>query len=90
MKTVLQELIDELESIKGYKYGGLVIRIMKDRLEREKEQIIDAFLNGKVNHNKDWSEEYYNKTYNQDRELSKEDKTFKRKSQWTKLNKKQQ
>ena len=36
------------------------------------------------------AEEYYNKTFNQDRELSKEDKTFKRKSQWTKLNKKQQ
>ena len=36
MKTVLQELIDELESIKGYKYGGLVIRLIKDKLEKEK------------------------------------------------------
>ena len=28
MKTAMQELIDELESIKGYKYGGLVIRLI--------------------------------------------------------------
>ena len=32
MKTAMQELIDELESIKGYKYGGLVIRLIKDKL----------------------------------------------------------
>jgi hypothetical protein len=31
----------------------------------EKEQIMDAFLKGKVNHNKDWSEEYYDQTFKQ-------------------------
>ena len=41
MKTAMQELIDELESIKGYKYGGLIIRLMKEKLEKEKEQIIN-------------------------------------------------
>ena len=89
MKTVLQELIDELESIKGYKYGGLVIRLIKDKLEKEKEQICDSYVEG-LEGLYMGAEEYYNKTFNQDRELSKEDKTFKRKSQWTKLNKKQQ
>ena len=64
MKTAMQELIDELESIKGYKYGGLVIRLIKDKLEKEKEQIENAFLEGKVNHSKDWAIEYYNQTYN--------------------------
>ena len=43
MKTAMQELIEELELIKGYKYGGLVIRLIKDRLEKEKEQIEIAF-----------------------------------------------
>ena len=38
----MQELIDELESIKGYKYGGLVIRLIKNKLEKEKEQIVHS------------------------------------------------
>jgi hypothetical protein len=29
----------------------------------EKEQIMNAFLEGKINHDKDWAIEYYNKTY---------------------------
>ena len=31
--------------------------------QMEKEQIMQAFLEGKVNHSKDWAEEYYNETY---------------------------
>ena len=65
MKTAMQELIDELESIKGYKYGGLVIRLIKDKLEKEKEQIENAYMDG--NHIKDEfynPKEYYNQTYN--------------------------
>ena len=72
----MQELIDELESIKGYKYGGLVIRLIKDKLEKEKEQIKTAFASG-WNWNSD-PEKYYQETYNQ-----QEDKTFKQKSKWT-------
>ena len=30
----------------------------------EKEQIMNAFLEGKINHDKDWAIEYYNETYN--------------------------
>jgi hypothetical protein len=29
----------------------------------EKEQIMNAFLQGKINHDKDWAIEYYNETY---------------------------
>ena len=42
----MQELIDELESIKGYKYGGLVIRLIKNKLEKEKLQIELAHTTG--------------------------------------------
>lgn len=48
-KSAMQELIDELESIKGYKYGGLVIRLMKDKLNKEKEQSITDYSNGFLN-----------------------------------------
>ena len=63
-KTAMQELIDELESIKGYKYGGLVIRLIKDKLEKEKEQIIEAYCEGNDNIS---AEEYYNRTYKQNK-----------------------
>ena len=66
MKTAMQELIDELESIKGYKYGGLVIRLIKDRLEKEKEQICNAYTDG-LEGPYIGSEEYYNQTYNQNK-----------------------
>lgn len=66
MKTALQELIDELEEIKGYKYGGLVIRLIKNKLEKEKEQIIAAgnFLPHDEQNEIKTPEEYYNQTYN--------------------------
>ena len=41
-----------------------VIEVFEQAKQMEKEQIMDAFLEGKVNYSKDWSEEYYNKTYN--------------------------
>ena len=94
MKTAMQELIDELESINGYPMMPLILRIMKNRLEKEKEQIINAHTEGYSNYDSEMtSEEYYKRTYTQDRELGKEvtdllenykkDKTFKRKSKWT-------
>jgi hypothetical protein len=73
MKTAMQELIEELESIKGYKYGGLVIRLIKDKLEKEKEQIRDAWIEGgdysRLSEESDriLAEQYYNQTYNQNK-----------------------
>ena len=74
MKTAMQELIDELELINGYPMMPLILRIMKNRLEKEKEQIINDYMegvnahisycNGKVFISK---EEYYNQTYNQNK-----------------------
>ena len=42
----MQELIEELESIKDYKYKELTIRLVKEKLEKEKEQIITDYANG--------------------------------------------
>jgi hypothetical protein len=85
MKTALQELI---EIIKFYeeecvdediKIGLTSAKIMaKDYLEKEKEQIIEAYDKGISDHQ--WNdynpEEYYNQTYNQDRELSSDVKNI--------------
>jgi hypothetical protein len=73
MKTAMQELIQELQLINNFKYKGLVIELIKNKLEKEKEQIIDAYTNAYLigeddisveDANKE-SEEYYNQTYNQ-------------------------
>ena len=72
----MQELIDELEEIKGYKYGNLVIRLIKDKLEKEKLQIKLAHTTGYNDCYKyqigltklvtpRGATEYYNETYNQ-------------------------
>ena len=66
----MQELIEELELIKGYKYGGLVIRLIKDRLEKEKEQIEIAFDLGRDEVTSVFiidGKDYYNKSYNQNK-----------------------
>ena len=64
MKTAMQELIDELESINGYPMMPLILRIMKNRLEKEKEQICNAYVEGLEGL---WisAEEYYNREFNQ-------------------------
>jgi len=41
-----------------------IIGLIRQAKAMEKEQIMNAFLEGKINHNKDWAIEYYNKTYN--------------------------
>lgn len=46
MKTAMQELIDEFEEIEGYKYGGLAIRLIKNKLEKEKDQLYHSFYAG--------------------------------------------
>ena len=69
----MQELIDELESIKVYKYKNLTIRLVKDKLEKEKEQIIEAYDRGykacdldealEINKTMFSGERYYEQTY---------------------------
>jgi len=65
MKTAMQELIDELKLIEAYPMSPLVLRMATDLLEKEKEQIKLAWLDGKYFGNKSNEEEYYNQTYNQ-------------------------
>jgi len=66
----MQELIEELESIKNYKYKELTIRLVKEKLEKEKEQIINfayEILETSDEHQSGYVsiEEIYNQTYNQ-------------------------
>jgi|LakMenE01Jun11ns_1017448.scaffolds.fasta_scaffold9549391_1 hypothetical protein len=53
-KIAEQELRTELEWKEIYEKAKAM----------EKEQIMNAFLEGKINHDKDWAIEYYNETYN--------------------------
>ena len=82
MKTAMQELIDELENkIKPiennddvyFNYGiRKSIQIALELLEKEKEQIIDAYNHNMTGFDKleqeeiglNWAEDYYNQTYN--------------------------
>jgi hypothetical protein len=86
-QTAIEWLIEQcprIETIVAY-------NILEQAKQMEKDQIIDAFWNGdnsdctSEQNAKEFAEEYYNQTYNQDSELPKEDKTFKRKSQWTEV-----
>jgi hypothetical protein len=66
MKTAMQELISELKSIESY--DSIVQGIIKraeSKLEKEKEHLMMAFNDGKVNAvlKKRTSEEYYNQLY---------------------------
>jgi hypothetical protein len=68
MKTAMQELIDELESIKNYKYKELTIRLVKEKIKKEKEQIMNAHTEGYSNYDSEMtSVEYYNQTYKQNK-----------------------
>lgn len=68
----MQELIDEIKLIEAYPMNPLVLRIATDLLEKEKEQIINAYDNGS-DVNDDLKPlygtplEYYDKTYNQNK-----------------------
>jgi len=65
MKTAMQELISELKRVEDYPMMPFVIRIANDLLEKEKEQIIDSYLQGSFDDgpNITNSEQYYNQTY---------------------------
>ena len=76
MKTAMQELFEWLENSSDIENDILDWETVKtNALEKEKEQIIEAFIDGEDGVP---AEEYYNQTYNQ-----QEDKTFKQKSKWT-------
>jgi len=68
MKTAMQKLIDNLDNTL---VKSIFERLEKDglfnkALEKEKEQIIFDYMNGKYYHQYEdiTAEEYYNKTYN--------------------------
>jgi hypothetical protein len=69
MKTAMQELIDELKLIEAYPMSPLVLRMAEDLLEKEKEQIMDSYLQGSFDDgpNITNSEQYYNQTFNQNK-----------------------
>ena len=78
MKTAMQLMLDDLEL--RYKVlsdaqmiqacGAIegTIEYAKSLILKEKEQIMNAFLEGKINHSKDWAEDYYNQTYNNEKD----------------------
>jgi hypothetical protein len=82
MKTAMQEWFDELKANYPYMANEIYQKGFQKYLEKEKEQIIDAYY-GKINGvfgYREEGQEYYNQTYNQ-----QEDKTFKQKSKWTEV-----
>jgi hypothetical protein len=73
MKTAMQELISELKRVEDYPMMPFVIRMATDLLEKEKEQIIKARIDGDENYSLvggkryEYAEQYYNQTYNQNK-----------------------
>ena len=70
MKTAMQELIDKLSNSIKFEYRNELVNLLK----KEKEQIIDAYENGVGDENErnlsgnfTNAEQYYNKTYNQNK-----------------------
>jgi hypothetical protein len=68
MKTAMQEFIDNvipMHIIELY----MIKQEIKKALEKEKEQIIFDYMNGKYYHQYEdiTAEEYYNQTYNQNK-----------------------
>ena len=71
MQTVLQELISELKSIESYDpiVQGIIKRA-ESKLETEKDHIMMAFNDGRVNGllwQKKTADQYYKLTYNQNK-----------------------
>jgi hypothetical protein len=75
MKTVLQELISELKRVEDYPMMSFVIKTANDLLEKEKQQIMKANMDGykegctfhSFGHRPLTTEEYYRQTYNQNK-----------------------
>lgn len=62
-QTAVEWLIWELERCGYFEINDHFPITFEQAKKMEKEQIMDAFLEGKVNHSKDWAIEYYNETY---------------------------
>jgi hypothetical protein len=67
MKTAMQELIEKLNNVKPTEFCSIdtIREWSKELLEKEKEQIIDAYY-GKINGvfgYREEGQEYYNQTY---------------------------
>ena len=75
MKTAMQEMIEYLENTYYVKEILDWEDIKKNILEKEKEQIINAYNQNMTGFDKleqeeiglNWSEDYYNQTYNQNK-----------------------
>ena len=70
MKTAMQELMRFVDSFQEEAIHPRILRVkIKELLEKEKEQIKMDYVNGKYYHQYDdiTSEDYYNKTYNQNK-----------------------
>jgi len=66
MKTAIQELIKELKYVQEFPMISGIIKRAELLLEKEKEQIIDAYygnIDGVFGYREE-GEEYYNQTYN--------------------------
>ena len=66
MKTAMQELIDELKLIESYPMSPLVLKMATDLLEKEKEQIVQAFKTG-YNVTEYDADDYFDLLYNQNK-----------------------
>ena len=69
MKTAMQELIDEIKEVVPYFKMDIYQPSFNKALEKEKEQIKDAYLQGSFDDGPDSnnSEDYYNQTFNQNK-----------------------
>jgi len=70
MKTAMQELIEFYKNNHPfYSYTkDDIIKVLQLYIEKEKEQIIDAYLKGYIHYYpKVDSKDYYNQTYNQNK-----------------------
>jgi hypothetical protein len=72
MKTAMQELIDEIKEAVPYFKMDIYQENFNKALEKEKEQIIKAYcdaldLHPTIDYKDYKEEEYYNKTYNQNK-----------------------
>ena len=70
MKTAMQELMRFVDSFQEEAIHPRILRVkIKELLEKEKEQIENAYWNGgqDVPTNGDRCQEYYNQTYNQNK-----------------------
>jgi hypothetical protein len=74
MKTAMQELIDDIRFTDKECYATIFDEgIFKIALEKEKEQIIQARIDGDENYSLvggkryEYAEQYYNQTYNQNK-----------------------